>query len=78
MSEDSTITFASGAAGQSGVGMEADLEVVSGAVTTASITDQGSGYAINDVFLVDDADVGSNGGSGFTYQLSQIIQVFLQ
>ena len=65
------LTFTTGAAGQSGVGMTADLEVVSGAVTTASITNQGTSgnYATSQSFFVDQADMGGT-GSGFTYQLS--------
>ena len=65
------LTFTTGAAGQSGVGMTADLEVVSGAVTTASITNQGTSgnYATGQSFFVDQADMGG-AGSGFTYQLS--------
>ena len=70
MSEDSTITFASGATGDYGTQLSATIVVTSGVVTDVTITDQGLGYAINDVLLIDDGDVGSNGGSGFQYTLN--------
>ena len=65
------LTFTSGAAGQSGVGMTADLVVTSGAVASAEITNQGTSgnYATGQTFYVDQADMGG-AGSGFAYQLS--------
>ena len=70
MGEDATITFASGSAGDSGDQMQADIVVASGAVTSVTITNQGSGYNISDVLLIDDSTVGGNGGSGFQYTLN--------
>ena len=70
MSEDSEITFASGVNGDFGTQMRATIVVASGVVTSVTVTDQGSDYAIGDVLLLDDADVGSNGGSGFQYTLN--------
>ena len=70
MSEDSEITFSSGALGDAGDQMTASLEVSGGAITTVSITAQGTNYQIGDVLLVDDDDLGANGGSGFQYTLA--------
>ena len=68
--EGGVLTYAAGALGDAGDQMTAQLVVSSGAVTTVTITAQGSNYALNDVLLVDDGDVGGNGGSGFQYTLS--------
>ena len=70
MGEDATITFTTGAAGNSGDQMSADLVVSGGAITSVTITNQGTGYNIGDVLLVDDSLVGGNGGSGFQYTLN--------
>ena len=69
MSENAVITFASGALGDGGDQMTASLVIASGAVTSATITSQGTNYQIGDVLLIDDTDVGGNGGSGFSYTL---------
>jgi hypothetical protein len=47
--------------------------ITGGQVTSAEILSQSSNtgnYAVGQTFFIDDADVGSNGGSGFAYQLS--------
>jgi len=69
MSEDSSITYTSGSVGQSGDQMTADVVVASGAVTSVTITGQGSGYNLTDILLIDDSTLGGNGGSGFQYTL---------
>ena len=69
MSEDSAITYTSGTAGQSGDQMAADVVVASGAITTVTITAQGTGYNLNDILLIDDSVLGGNGGSGFQFTL---------
>jgi hypothetical protein len=70
MTEDSIVTFTTGAAGQAGDQMAADVVVTSGAVTSVTITTQGTGYNIGDVLLIDDSQLGSGGGSGFQYTLN--------
>ena len=70
MSEDSTITIAAGAVGQGGDQMTANVVVSGGSVTTVTITTQGENYALNDILLADDVDLGGGGGSGFQYTLS--------
>ena len=70
MSEDSTITVAAGAVGNGGSGMLATVVVSSGAVTSVTITTQGTNYGLNNVLLVDDSTVGGGGGSNFQYTLS--------
>ena len=47
----------------------AEVIVTGGSVSSVNITAQGTNYALNDVLLIDDADVGGNGGSGFSYTL---------
>ena len=69
MSENAVITFSSGALGDAGDQMTASLVVVGGAVTTVTITSQGTNYQIGDVLLADDVDLGGQGGSGFSYTL---------
>ena len=73
MSEPGVFNFTTGAAGQSGLGMTLTTVVTGGQVTSAEILSQSSNtgnYAVGQTFFIDDADVGSNGGSGFAYQLS--------
>ena len=70
MSEDSAITVSTGAVGNSGSGMLATVVVSGGAVTSVTITAQGSNYSLNDELLVDDSSVGGGGGSNFQYTLS--------
>ena len=70
MSKDSAITIAAGALGDGGDQMVAEVIVTGGSVSSVNITAQGTNYALNDVLLVDDADVGGNGGSGFQYTLT--------
>ena len=70
MSEDSAITFASGATGQYGNQMTGTAVVASGVVTSITLTSQGTGgYQLNDVLLLDDSGLGNNGGSGFQFTL---------
>ena len=69
MSEDSTITYTTGAAGQAGDQMSATAVVAGGVVTTITILAQGTGYNLNDVLLIDDSVLGGNGGSGFQFTL---------
>ena len=69
MSEDSTITYTTGAAGQAGDQMSATAVVASGVVTTITILAQGTGYNLNDVLLIDDSVLGGNGGSGFQFTI---------
>ena len=66
-----TITFTTGTAGQSGQGMTVDLTISGGAITAATIVNQGTGgnYAVGHTFFVDADDVGGT-GSGFAYSLS--------
>ena len=70
MSEDSTVTIAAGSVGSGGDQMTANVTVSGGSVTAVTVSTQGTNYALNDVLLVDDADVGGGGGSGFQYTLS--------
>ena len=70
MSEDSAITVAAGAVGNSGSGMLATVVVSGGAVTSVTITTQGTNYGLNNVLLVDDSTVGGGSGSNFQYTLS--------
>ena len=70
MSEDSTVTIAAGSVGSGGDQMTANVTVSGGSVTAVSVTTQGTNYALNDVLLVDDADVGGGGGSGMSYTIS--------
>ena len=70
MSEDSVITIAAGAVGVAGDQMTATAVVSGGAVTSITVLTQGSNYALNNVLLVDDADLGGGGGSGFQYTLN--------
>ena len=73
MSEPGLFNFTTGAAGQSGLGMTLTTVVTGGQVTSAEILSQSSNtgnYAVGQTFFIDDADVGSNGGSGFAYQLA--------
>ena len=70
MTEDSIVTFTTGAAGQSGDQMAGDVVVTGGSVTSVTITTQGTGYSIGDVLLIDDSQVGGGGGSGFQYTLN--------
>jgi len=73
MSEPGLLNFASGAVGQSGLGMTLTVVVSGGQVTSATILSQSSNtgnYTTGQSFFIDDADVGANGGSGFGYQLS--------
>ena len=70
MSEDSTITVAAGAVGNGGSGMLATVVVSGGAVTSVTITAQGTNYGLNNVLLVDDSTVGGGGGSNFQFTLS--------
>ncbi|BCU98554.1 MAG: hypothetical protein CM15mV22_1860 [Eurybiavirus sp.] len=66
-----TITFTTGAAGQSGEGMTVDLTISGGVVTAATIVNQGTGgnFAVGHTFFVDADDAGGT-GSGFLYTLS--------
>ena len=70
MSEDSTITVAAGAVGNGGSGMLATVVVSGGAVTSVTITAQGTNYSLNNVLIVDDSTVGGGGGSNFQFTLS--------
>ena len=64
------ITWTTGAAGQGGNGMAADLTIVGGQVTDVAITAQGVGIQIGDVLYAEDADIGAGGGSGFTFTIN--------
>ena len=68
MQEPGTISFASGAAGQSGDGMQANVTVTAGVVSDVSITAQGTNYKVGDVLQTDTGDIA--GGSGFTYTIN--------
>ena len=71
MSEDSVITIAAGALGDAGDQMTATAVVTGGAVTSITILTQGTNYALGDVLLIDEDDLGINsGGSGFQYTLN--------
>jgi len=68
MQEPGTISFATGAAGQSGEGMQADVTVTSGVVSAVTLTAQGTNYKVGDVLQADTGDIA--GGSGFTYTIN--------
>ena len=70
MIEPGVLTFTAGAAGQSGTGMQGDVTVSGGAVTAVTLTAQGDNVKLNDVLIVDDDQLGSNGGSGFQYTIN--------
>jgi len=65
--------------GGNGTGARATLVVTGGAVTTVTITNNGSGYLINNVLSVNNSDLaipisqggGTSGGSGFQFTISQ-------
>ena len=58
--------------GGSGLGAEATVSVVSGAVATVSITASGAGYEVGDALSADDADLGGGGGSGFSIPVATL------
>ena len=62
------INWITGAAGQGGSGMNANITVSGGQVTAVEITAQGTGVAITDVLYAESADIGGT-GSGFTYTI---------
>ena len=70
MSESAVITYQTGTAGQSGVGMTADATISGGQVTNITLTNQGTSgnFAVGHVFNVDQDDIGGT-GSGFEYTL---------
>jgi hypothetical protein len=68
MIEPGILSFTSGAAGQSGDGMQANAVVSGGAVTSIEITAQGQNAKLNDVLVVDADDLGGT-GSGFQYTI---------
>ena len=70
MIEPGTISFATGAAGQSGTGMTADVTVSGGAVTAVTLTNQGSNAKVSDALIVDSIDLGDATGSGFIFTLN--------
>lgn len=70
MIEPGVLTFTTGAAGQSGTGMQGDVTVSGGAVTAVTLNAQGDNIKLNDVLIVDDDQLGSNGGSGFQYTIN--------
>jgi len=69
-----TISVQAGTPGNGGKGMQATIEIASGAVTAVTITDAGSDYEVGDTLIVNNGDVQSSlsGGSGFLYTLSAI------
>ena len=68
MIEPGILTFTTGAAGQSGDGMQANAVVSGGAVTSIEISAQGQNAKLNDVLVVDADDLGGT-GSGFQYTI---------
>ena len=70
MIEPGILSFGTGAAGQSGSGMLANITVASGAVTGVTITQQGENAKVGDVLIVDASDLGSASGSGFQYTIN--------
>ena len=58
MIEPGILSFTSGAAGQSGDGMQANAVVSGGAVTSIEISAQGQNVKLNDVLIVDADDLG--------------------
>ena len=71
MGEGGVVTYTAGTAGQSGVGMTANVTISGGAVTAVVISSQGTGgnYAVGQTFFADQDDIGGT-GSGFIYTLS--------
>ena len=69
MIEPGEVTWTTGAAGQSGTGMTANLTISGGAITTVAITAQGQNVKNGDVLNVDPADIGGT-GSGFVYTIN--------
>ena len=70
MIEPGEILFTTGTAGQSGTNMQANATVSGGAVTAIEITSQGENVKLNDVLIIEDDDLGSQGGSGFQYTIN--------
>ena len=70
MIEPGVITWTTGAAGQGGSGMSANITVVGGQVTAVEVTAQGTGIQTGDVLYAEDADLGGGGGSGFTFTIN--------
>jgi hypothetical protein len=58
--------------GFSGSGLQANITVVSGVVTAATVTSASTleDYSIGDVLSADDADLGGGGGSGFELEVT--------
>ena len=50
----------------------ATVDISGGSVTTVTITNPGTGYQVNDVLGVDDANVGSGGGSSFAFRIDTV------
>ena len=69
MIEPGVINFTTGAAGQSGDGMTANIVVTNNQVTGVTLSAQGQNVKLNDVLVVDDDDLGSGGGSGFQFTI---------
>lgn len=60
--------------GGAGTGAEATVLVQGGAVTYVTITNVGTGYAINDVLSAADADLGNGGsGAGFAITVTKVV-----
>ena len=70
MGEGGVITYTTGAAGQSGVGMSANITIAGGLVTVVEISSQGTGgnYSVGHTLVADQDDIGGT-GSGFEYTL---------
>ena len=68
---DGTYTGVSLTSG-SGVGAEATIQVVSGAVASVIIADKGQGYTAGDTLSALDADLGGLGGAGFSYTVNTV------
>ena len=65
------ISVIDGAAGVSGTGMLANFEVVGGAVTNFTVSNQGDGYKTGDSLVLATFDLGGT-GSGFLYNINAV------